>query len=47
MDVDLARVIANSPLRSKEVQKKLWLKIAQHVIKKDRDIEKLVSVIVI
>ena len=43
--MELARQIANSPLRSKEVQKKLWLKIAEHVIKEDKDIEKWVTLL--
>ncbi len=39
MAVELAREIASSP-HSKEEQKKLWLKVAEHVIKKDKDIAK-------
>ena len=41
--VDLAREVANTPLRSKDTQdtqKRLWLKIAKHVIKQDEDIGK-------
>ena len=32
--VDLARQVADTTLRSKDTQKRLWLKIAEHVIKK-------------
>ncbi len=39
-DVDLARQVANTQQRSKDTQKRLWLKIAKHVIKKDEDIGK-------
>ena len=40
VDVELARQIAGSPVRNKDVQKKMWLKVAQHVIKKEENIEK-------
>ena len=33
-------MIAGTTLRDKDRQKKLWLKIAQHVIKKEENIEK-------
>lgn len=46
-NVDLARQISNTPLRSKDTQKRLWLKIAKHVIKKDEDIGKWVWFILI
>lgn len=42
VDVELARTIANVPLKNKDLQKKLWLKIAEHVIKKENNIEKQV-----
>ena len=42
VDVDLARQIAGSELRNEELQKKLWLKVAQHVIRKEKDIEKYI-----
>ena len=38
--VDLAREVANTQLRSKDTQKRLWLKIAKYVIKQDEDIGK-------
>ena len=40
--VDLARQIINNPMisRDKQLEKKLWLRIAEHVIKKERDIKK-------
>lgn len=44
VDVELAREVAGTPLRNKDLQKRLWLKIAQHVIKKDNDIERCVCV---
>ena len=40
--VDLARQVADTTLRSKDTQKRLWLKIAEHVIKKHEDIGKYV-----
>ncbi len=40
VDVDLAREIAGTPLRNKDLQRKLWLKIAQHVIKKENNIQR-------
>ena len=40
VDVDLARSIANIPLKNKDLQKSLWLKIAEHVIKKENNIER-------
>lgn len=40
VDVELARQIAGSPVRNKDMQKKMWLKVAQHVIKKEENIEK-------
>jgi hypothetical protein len=40
VDVELARQIAGSKLRDEEMQKKLWLKVAQHVIRKENDIAK-------
>ena len=40
VDVELARSIANIPLKNKDLQKRLWLKIAEHVIKKENNIEK-------
>lgn len=39
-NVDLARQVANTQLRSKDTQKRLWLKVAKHVIRKDEDIGK-------
>lgn len=39
-DVELARRVANIPIRSNDTQKRLWLKIAKHIIKKDEDIGK-------
>jgi hypothetical protein len=36
----LARQVANTQLRSKDTQKRLWLKVAKHVIRKDEDIGK-------
>ena len=42
MDVELARQIAGSDLRDGEMQKKLWLKVAQHVITEEKNIEKYV-----
>ena len=40
--VDLARHIINHPMisRDKQLEKKLWLRIAEHVIKKERDIKR-------
>ena len=43
VDVELARQIAGSELRDEEMQKKLWLKVAQHVINKEKNIEKYVN----
>ena len=43
--VDLAHhIISRDPMisRDKQLEKKLWLRIAEHVIKKERDIRKLV-----
>ena len=40
VDVELARQVAGSPVRNKDVQRKMWLKVAQHVIKKEENIEK-------
>lgn len=40
VDVELARQIAGSELRDVERQRKLWLKVAQHVIKKEKNMEK-------
>ena len=40
MDVELARQIAGTQLKDEEMQKKLWLKVAQHVIRKEKNIEK-------
>ena len=43
-DVELARSIARpQPMMSKDMQKRLWLMIAQHVIEEEKDIEKLVG----
>ena len=43
-DVELARSIARpQPMMSKDMQKRLWLMIAQHVIEEEKDIEKLVT----
>ena len=42
VDVELARQIAGSELRDEEMQKKLWLKVAQHVIEKEKNMEKYV-----
>ena len=42
VDVELARQIAGRELRDEEMQKKLWLKVAQHVIKKEKNIEKYI-----
>ena len=40
--VDLARHIINHPMisRDKQLEKKLWLRIAEHVIKKELDIKR-------
>lgn len=46
VDVELARSIANIPLKNKDLQKRLWLKIAEHVIKKENNIEKYIFFIV-
>lgn len=40
VDVELARKIAGTPLTNKDLQKKLWLKIAQHVIKEENNIQR-------
>ncbi|KAL5480111.1 hypothetical protein EMCRGX_G023733 [Ephydatia muelleri] len=37
--VELAKDIANLPSQNKDLQKTLWLKIAKHVIEKQRDID--------
>ena len=41
--MELARQIAGSTLRDEEMQKKLWLKVAQHVIRKENNIEKYIK----
>ena len=43
VDVDLAREVAGTSLRNKDLQRKLWLKIAQHVIKKEKDIGRAIQ----
>ena len=40
VDVELARQVAGSPVRNKDVQRKMWLKVVRHVIKKEENIEK-------
>ena len=37
--MELAKDIANLPSQNKDLQKTLWLKIAKHVIEKQRDID--------
>ena len=41
--MELARDIAATPLRDKDLQKKLWLMIAKHVIKQEDDIGRCFS----
>ena len=45
VDVEMARKIAGTQLRDEELQKKLALKVAQHVIRKEKNIEKLVNIL--
>ena len=37
--VELAKKIADQPSQNKDLQKALWLKIAKHVIEKQKDID--------
>jgi hypothetical protein len=40
VDVDLARRHANMPEYDQELCKKLWLRIARHVIEEEKDVKK-------
>ncbi|XP_069493612.1 vacuolar protein sorting-associated protein 18 homolog [Ambystoma mexicanum] len=40
VDVDLAKTCADLPEDDEELQKKLWLKIARHVVQEEKDVKK-------
>ncbi|XP_041071102.1 vacuolar protein sorting-associated protein 18 homolog isoform X2 [Carcharodon carcharias] len=40
MDVDLAKSCADMPEEDEELRKKLWLKIARHVVQEEKDVKK-------
>lgn len=40
MDVDLAKSCADMPEDDEELRKKLWLKIARHVVQEEKDVKK-------
>jgi len=40
VDINLATVYANKPEEDEELRKKLWLRIARHVVEEERDIKK-------
>ncbi|XP_029454450.1 vacuolar protein sorting-associated protein 18 homolog [Rhinatrema bivittatum] len=40
VDVDLAKSCADLPEEDEELQKKLWLKIARHVVQEEKDVKK-------
>ncbi|KAE8587683.1 hypothetical protein XENTR_v10022066 [Xenopus tropicalis] len=40
VDVDLAKSCADLPVDDEELQKKLWLKIARHVVQEEKDVKK-------
>ncbi len=43
VDVDLARQNANKPEHDSELCKKLWLRIARHVIEEEKNVKKYVA----
>lgn len=43
MDVDLAKNCADLPEEDEELQKKLWLKIARHVVQEEKDVKKAMA----
>ncbi|KAG0430612.1 hypothetical protein HPB47_022509 [Ixodes persulcatus] len=40
VDIELAKTNANMPGNNEELKKKLWLKIAEHVVKEEKDIKR-------
>lgn len=40
VDIELAKTNANMPGNNEELKKKLWLKIAEHVVKEEKDIRR-------
>ena len=45
MDVDLAKQSAEKPEEDDELTKKLWLRIARHVVEEQSDIQKAMLVL--
>lgn len=43
MDVDLAKSCADLPEDDEELRKKLWLKIARHVVQEEKDVKKAMN----
>lgn len=43
VDVDLAKSCADLPEDDEELRKKLWLKIAKHVVQKEEDVKKAMN----
>ncbi|XP_041430146.1 VPS18, CORVET/HOPS core subunit S homeolog isoform X1 [Xenopus laevis] len=43
VDVDLAKSCADLPVDDEELQKKLWLKIARHVVQEEKDVKKAMA----
>lgn len=43
MDVDLAKSCADLPEDDEEMRKKLWLKIARHVVQEEKDVKKAMN----
>lgn len=43
VDVDLAKSCADLPEDDEELRKKLWLKIAQHVVQEEKDVKKAMN----
>lgn len=43
VDVDLAKSCADLPEDDEELQKKLWLKIARHVVQEEKDVKKAMN----
>ena len=43
VDVDLAKSCADLPEDDEELRKKLWLKIARHVVQEEKDVKKAMN----
>ncbi|XP_055729356.1 vacuolar protein sorting-associated protein 18 homolog isoform X1 [Salvelinus fontinalis] len=43
VDVDLAKTCADLPEEDEELKKKLWLKIARHVVQEEKDVKKAMN----